>query len=372
MRWLLVFAILTACVDNEQDLDEVEATGDDDKADAATELRVRVADTTLWVDKALSRRGDLIVLEGRASRNVTDGRAFIFDDVYGDFAQRSARTFEVTWPVSTARGVVDGVNLFTSLTFGGRHLTARVVVRPRTTAITGSSSLSLSSGILPVIVAGRIVYRVAGRSTQPLTTLAASAGAARIVDATHFEIDLDFDQATAASLTVTANGTLTKRGSLGMFVKYFGATTGDVETVFPSPVCSAERAACLSALPDGALDLGSCGPALLVQACRGQLGVVVDQAAVASTLAAVDARLADPAGFAKDAAALVGAGRAMALRTNLRAAIAERVNGSLGLWLLSAKARQMVLDAEPAIDRAYADPLALVPASQPAPGNVAA
>ena len=370
MRWLLSFAILTACVADEPlETDEVE--GNDDKADASTELRVRVADTTLWMDKALTRRGDLIVLSGRTSRNVTDGRAFIFDDIYGDFAQKSARTFEVTWPVSTARGVVDGVNLFTGLTMGSRSLTARVVVRPRLASISGASSLSLTSEIVPVIVAGRIVYRVKGRSTQALTSIAASAGTARIVDATHFEIDLDFDQAMGAALAVTANGTLTKQALLGLFVKYFGATTGDVEAVFPSPTCTAERASCLSSLPDGALDLGSCGPALLVQACRGQLGVVVDQASIASKLAAVDARLGDPMGFAKDATALVGADRAPALRTNLRAQIASRLNDSLNLWLLSDKAKQAVLDVEPQLDRAYANPLALVPAAQPSPGNVA-
>ena len=368
-RLCLVLAILTAgCTDDALETDDVEAT--DDKADASTELRVRVADTTLWMDKALERRGDLIVLSGRASRNISDGRAFIFDDIYGDFAQPSARTFEVTWPVSTARGVVDGVNLFTGLSFGSRHLTARVVVRPRLTAISGA--LTLTSEILPVIVAGRIVYRVKGRSTKTLTAVTASAGVARLVDATHFEIDLDFDQATqTAPLAIdatSATGTLSARGSLGMFVKYFGATTGDVETVFPSPACTAERQSCLAGLPDGELDLGSCGPALLVQACRGQIGVVIDQAEIASTLAAVDARLAGT--FSSDATALVG-DRASLLVANLRAHLATRVNDSLNLWLLSDTAKAKVLDIEPAFDQAYANPLPFVPAAALAPGDVA-
>ncbi|MDQ3341903.1 MAG: hypothetical protein M4D80_42700, partial [Myxococcota bacterium] len=282
-RLLFVLAIgVSGCTDDVlQETDEVEAT--DDKADSSTELRVRVADTTLWMDKALVRRGDDIVLSGRTSRSITDGQAFIFDDIYGDFAQKSARTFEVTWPVSTARGVVDGVNLFTGLSLGSRHLTARVVVRPRLVSVTGA--LTLTSEITPVIVAGRIVYRVKGRSTKTLTAVSASAGMARLVDATHFEVDLDFDQVTQTSPLVvdatSATGTLSARGSLGMFVRYFGATTGDVEEVFPSPTCTAERHSCLAALPDGALDLGSCGPALLVQACRGQIGVVIDQAAIA-------------------------------------------------------------------------------------------
>lgn len=370
IRLCLVFALVaSACTDEALETDDVSADADD-KADASTELRVRVADTTLWMDKALERRGDLIVLSGRTSRNITDGRAFIFDDIYGDFAQRSARTFEVTWPVSTARGVIDGVNLFTGLSFGSRHLTARVVVRPRLTAITGA--LTMTSEITPVIVAGRIVYRVKGRSTKALTAVTASAGIARLVDATHFEIDLDFDQATqTAPLVVdatSATGTLSARATLGMYVRYFGATTGDVETVYPSPTCTAERQSCLAALPDGTLDLGSCGPALLVQACRGQLGVVIDQASIASTLAAVDARLVGS--FSSDATALVG-DRSSLLLANLREHIGTRTSAALGLWLLSNAARAKVLDIEPAFDAAYANPLAFVPPAPLAPGDVA-
>lgn len=365
-RWLVFAIVMAACAVDEDQTEDVEAPSDD-KADTTTELRVRVGETTLWMDKALVRRGDDIVLQGRTSRNITDGRAFIFDDIYGDFVQKSPRTFEVTWPVSTARGVVDGVNLFTGLTFGSRALTARVVVRPRLTSITGS--LSLTAEITPVIVAGRIVYRVKGRSMQPLTGVTTNAGIARLVDATHFVIDLDFAQVTATTpLEVTA-GTLSARGSFGMAVKYFGATTGDVETVFPSPTCTAERQSCLAALPDGALDLASCGPALLVQACRGQIGVVIDQSAIAATLATADARLAGP--FAADATALVGADRAMPLRTALRAHIASHVDPSLGLWLLSETAKQSVLDTEPAFDRAYANPLGFVPAAPLAPGDIA-
>src|SRR5690349_21522955 len=112
-RLLACLALIGCAV--EQGVDTEDVVSEDDKSDAATELRVRVGDTTLWMDKALVRRGDDLVLSGRTSRNITDGRAFIFDDIYGDFAQRSARTFEVTWPISTARGVVDGVNLFTGL-----------------------------------------------------------------------------------------------------------------------------------------------------------------------------------------------------------------------------------------------------------------
>lgn len=376
---LMSFAVAAAgCTDDDGllDTDDVEVS-EDDKADAATELRVRVSETTLWIDRALARRGDDFVLRGRTSRNITDGRAFIFDDIYGDFVQTSARTFEVSWPVSTARGVVDGVNLFTGLTLVNRPagLTSRVVVRPRLSAITGSSYLTLTAEITPIVYAGRIVYRVKGRSTKPLTAVTSTAGTARLVDATHFELDLDFDQVTAtASLgfeAQTATGPLTIRGMLGLAVKYLGFTAGDVETVFPSPACTADRESCLAALPDGALDLAACGPALLVQACRNELGVVIDQAAINATLAAADARLADPMGFAKDATALVGTDRAAGLRVKLRERIAASAGDKLGLWLLTDAAKQAVLGVEPAFDAAYVNPLAFVPAAPLAPGDVA-
>lgn len=371
MRWL-VCLLLVGCAAESIETSEVEGIADDGKADASSELRVRAGDTTLWMNQQLVRRGDDIVMRGRTSRNIDDGRAFIFDDIYGDFAIKSARTFEVTWPVSTARGLVDGVNLYTQLNFGARGMTARVVVRPR--FVGASGALTLTAEITPVIVAGRIVYRAKGRSTKQLSAVAASAGVARLVDATHFEVDLSFEQVTATeALQITgtaASGAVTASASLGMFIRYFGATTGDVEEVFPSPTCTAEREACLAALPDGALDLGSCGAALLVQACRGEIGVIVDQAAIASTLAAADARLAGP--FATDATALVGTARAPALRTALRAVIEARANAARNLWLLSATARDAVLSTELDFDRAYANPLVFVPPSPRVPGDVAA
>lgn len=361
---------VVACAGVADDLDEVEGLAED-KADSASELRVRVGDTTLWMTSTLVRRGDDIVMRGRTSRNIDDGREFIFDDIYGDFFIKSARTFEVVWPVSTARGVVDGVNLFTQLNFGARGMTARVVVRPRFVNATGA--LTLTAEITPVIVAGRIVYRAKGRSTKQLSAIAASAGSARLVDATHFEIDLSFDEVTStAPLMVegtAASGAVTAKASLGLFIRYFGATTGDVEQVFPSPTCTTERKACLAALPDGTLDLGSCGPALLVQACRGEIGVIVDQAAITASLAAADARLAGA--FATDATALVGTARAPALKTALHGAIEARLVATRNLWLLSPAARDTVLSTEPDFDRAYANPLAFVAPAPLAPGNVA-
>ena len=380
-------SLVAACTggDDEIATDDIEAA-EDGKADAATELRVRAGDTTLWVDRVLERRGDLLVLHGRTSRNITSGNAFVFDDVYGDFTQPTARTFEISWPDSTLRGVVDGVNLFTSLGFkqsSGRpdSMTSRVIVRPRLGAIAGSSSLALTAELTPVMVAGRTLYRIKGRSTSPISALETTAGLARLVDPNHFEIDLDFDQLLAQTaigkrLVVTAQlaaGPAMIRGTLGLAVKRLGLTSGDVETVYPSPICTPDRLACLQLLPDASLDLSMCGPALEVSRCTGQVGVFVDAPMIDATLATVDVRLAD-ADFTSDAKALVGADHAAAFAVALRQRISTRLATDQGLWLVTPAARQLVIgsDVDGSIDAAYARPLGLVGSHTAIPKDVAA
>jgi hypothetical protein len=68
-------------------------SGGKDDAAFDAELRLRVADTTLWTDRYLGRTTSadgtaLFALQGRTSRNLTDGRAFVFDDVYGTWGSR--------------------------------------------------------------------------------------------------------------------------------------------------------------------------------------------------------------------------------------------------------------------------------------------
>lgn len=153
MRRLLLLALITAtaaaCVDAAEAplTDEVTAPDDDGKADAPTELRVRVGDTSVWITRALTRTGSNYVLRGRASRTITDGLGWIWDDPYGEYASRGPRSFELTWSVSSARGLMDGVDQFVRLSFApsaGRpdELTARVVVRPRLASSSGSGNIT--------------------------------------------------------------------------------------------------------------------------------------------------------------------------------------------------------------------------------------
>ena len=236
MRTLAVVAVLAVslsagCAEPGVEVEEIEVPADDGegKADLASELRVRAGDTSVWITRALARRdvngGPAFVLRGRTSRNLTEGMGFIQDDPYGDFAAVSARTFEVTWSVSTARGLIDGVNQFVRLGFApsnGRpdSVTARVVVRPRLEAISGSSKIYLTAELTPVSVGGQVAYRIRARTTAAVTSIQVTAGGValsgmRTVDATHAEIDLLPDHVLAMAGVAGAAGRLVITATVG-------------------------------------------------------------------------------------------------------------------------------------------------------------
>jgi hypothetical protein len=367
--------------------DEVSAPDgeSDGKADAAAELRVRAGDTTLWVQPTLVRTATAWQLHGRLSRNFVDGFGFVFDDPFGDVAKLSARTFEVAYGLTSSGPLLDGVNLFVSLTVqgGAGHVTARAVVRPRLVEATGSSKITLTAEVTPVVMDGRPVFRVKGRTTAAATAVSSSAGQARLIDATHFAIDLSRDDLIALAgattrldigATLAGGGpAVVRHAKIALSVKTLSLTTGDVYELFPVPTCTPAVTACLTALPAGALDLAGCGDAITTQACRGQVGVQVDGAAIAASLAGADATLADPAGFAADAVGLVGADHADALRAALHTDVSARLDAMGGRWYLAAATRAARLAAvvTDAFDHAYARPLALVPAHAPIAGDAA-
>ena len=385
----LVALAITACAPTgDPDTDEVVAPDDDDgKADAQSELRVRVAETTVWLTRALTRDGDDFVLRGRTSRTLTEGFAFIFDDPYGDYVMRGPRSFEVRWGISSIRGLMDGVNQFVRLGFapsGDRvgFVTARVVVRPRLAGISGSGSVYLTAELTPVVVAGRTVYRVKGKTTGAIGSLTATdvnGGpiAATVVDPTHFTLDLDDAQVVGGSLSVTARAatgaTWTKRAGVGLAIKLFGATTEDIEVVWPSPQCEDETLACLEALPDGALDTGSCGDARTVGACRGRVGVQIDGAATEAARARAMGIVDDAAGFRADAVGLVGADRAAALAGFTLQDVDAALDQVSGRWLLDETARTAILTGavDAVVDTTYALPLKHFAPRTPAPTDAA-
>jgi hypothetical protein len=383
---------LTACAEGELDgVDEVESPAEDDgKSDADTELRVRAGDTTLWVTREVARRGDLYVLRGRTSRNITDGMGFVFDDPYGDFAQRSARTFEVTWPVSTIRSLADGVNQFVRIGFvpsASRpdSLAARVVVRPRLGGFAGSSKIYLTAELTPVVVGGMVVYRMKGKTTVVNARVRATAGGVAIIDLrrlddTRFEIDVA-PEALGQPIVVEAfvadpagDRWVTKTAALGLSIKRLGFTVEDPYEQWPRPECTSATRTCLTGLPDGALDLAACGEAIVVNACAGQVGVFVDDVSVQAAIADGGVKTSS-ATFLDDARGLVGAARVDAFAYGAQQTLEDKVQSLYGRWYLQAGTRDRMLEAavDGGIDLAYARPLDLVdPITTPAPGNAAA
>ncbi|MDB4963771.1 MAG: hypothetical protein JWP01_3770 [Myxococcales bacterium] len=395
--------LVSACADpaDELDIDEVEVGEDDGgegKADADSELRVRTGETTMWMTRELERRetpdGAVFAVRGRASRNVIDGMGFVIDDPYGDFAVRSARAFEVTWPASTARTLVDGVNQFVRTSFppsAGRpdSLTSRIVVRPRFVSFGGASSVYLTAELTPVVLGGTVVYRAKGRTSSAMTGLSATVNGVAITylrrtDSTHFEIDLAPDHAfaiagatsTSAKLVITATvgtgTTVTKTARLGLAIKKLGITAGDAYDLWPRPTCTTAMQGCLASLPAGAVDLGSCGEAIEVLACGSQTGVTVDDVAFEAALADGAARTASAA-FRSDTAGLVGAARVDAFAAGTLQTVEARLEPLFGGFYPSVAARTAALTS--AVDRAivdaYARPLDLVQPITPVAGNLA-
>ncbi len=397
-HFLAVVAILvSACADaGDVDTHEAEVSPELGKDDAASEITVRAGETTLWVNKAVALRegpnGREFVLRGRTSRTLTDGRGFIFDDVYGDFTKKSPRVFELTWPLSTARSLVDGVDQFIGMSFTHSssrpdNLTARTVVRPRLGEFTGSSKIYLVAELQPVIVAGTVMYRITGRTYGANTGIRlvvdnVDVGSVTRVDSQAFTIDLEPNVALAyiangVDLQVIADfttGGVDKHGKLALSIKKLGMTAGDVEAVWPPGVCATTTKSCLEALPDSALDLGGCGEAVKVNACANQIGAVfVDDVSFTAKLHAAGQQLATPAART-DANALVGTDRADQWLYAAEQHVNSHLERMFGRWFLGASTRDAQLDlaVTRGFDYAYARPFDAVEPHEPVPGDAAA
>jgi hypothetical protein len=393
---LLAIAIAGCADGGDADYAETEISPElDAKADATTEVSVRAGETTLWLNKTVALRdgvnGQQFVMRGRTSRTLTDGRGYIFDDIYGEFAAKSARVFELTWSPSEVRGLADGVDQFIGLNFTHSSsrpdaLTARAVVRPRLTTIAGSSKIYLVAELTPVMVAGTVVYRLSGR------TYGANTGVRLVVDnadigtvtrdgTERFSIDVDPNLvltqiARDAELQIIADfptGGVDKRTHVGLALKKLAMTSGDVEAAFPPVSCTAPVQACLEALPDSTLDLASCGEAIKVNACGNAVGTRVDQVAFTATLHTAGQTLATSAARA-DAIALVGADRADQFLGGAEQTVESQLEKMFGRWFLSTTTRdaQLALAVTRGLDHALAYPMDFTEPHVAQPGNAAA
>ncbi|CAN5842969.1 hypothetical protein BH11MYX2_BH11MYX2_27180 [soil metagenome] len=393
MRTYVIAAVLLAgCADQASTpTDEISVgeDGDGGKADSAGELSLRTGDTTVWVRQLIERRtgenGPEYVLRGRTSRNVTDGNGYIIDDPFGDFATKSARTWELVWSPDYVRMLADGTNQFVGLNFAHSatrpdSLTLRAQIRPRIVSFTGSSKIYVTAELTPVVNSGETVYRLKGHTTGANNGVVLRSGTrayeTAIVSSTEFTIDLAPDQLFAKEPLVLsaslANGTtVEKHLSLGLSVKNLGITAGDAYDRWPNPTCTAARKSCLQALGGIALDTASCGEARDVLSCQGQVGVRVDSASLAAATTAAHARTGS-AEMRADYAALAGTDRVEMLQGGLEQTIEASLEQQSGRWYLGAPARDAKLTrlTDAAIAMVYAHPLDLVEPHTPVPGNV--
>lgn len=372
--------------------DEV-SPDDEGKADYLSELRVRAGDTTLWADRFLvprTREGrSEWVLSARASRTVTDGLSFIFDDVVGDFRVVGTRSFEVAYPAGD-RGLMTGVSHFVRIHFAPSSsrpttLTARAIYRPRLVSFSGSGAY-LTAELRPVVVGGRVVWRVFGNASSALESalarvgdLVLGAGDVRIVDVTHFTVDLQGDHVTALAggeelvLDIeSATGSWQKRAGLAIGIKTLGLTTGDPIDVWPLPTCQEDVRSCLASLPDGTSDTSPCGEALDVLMCGGGAGVVFDDVAFQAASARADDAI--EGSLAADADALAGADRADELAFAVKQEIEGGFEAMFGEQFTTREAMDAAADAVIAdgIDHGYARPLDFFEGPHPAaPGSLA-
>ena len=86
------------------------------------------------------------------------------------------------WDIrSNTAPLIQGVQQYQSLSFVHSatrpdHLTSRVIVRPRLDSFSGATSIYLTAELTPVVVDGRVVYRLAGKSSRAFSAVVAIRG----------------------------------------------------------------------------------------------------------------------------------------------------------------------------------------------------
>lgn len=279
----LVLAGCTAAVEEHDETLPWEGEGesivvDDEKADAAGEIRVRARSMTVWVRPVLEPRDDgTFVIRGRASRNLGEASSFVPDDAFGTARILSARTFEVALGPHEASTLLFGLPLFVSLapaTAPEQRVTVRLSGRARFAQIAGARSIWLVSTLRPVYVDATVLYRatVDAPGAGPVSVGAVAASLDDDGDGFHADVPFDVVSGWARSgetIAVTA-GDARKTALAQVVLARVEITDRDAYEAWPPLACGAETLACLVAL-DGGPDTASCGDAHPVTRCLGAL-----------------------------------------------------------------------------------------------------
>jgi hypothetical protein len=270
-----------------------QGTQQTDDVTSTPSLKANVPGFTVWVDQPMKADerygGDVFVVRGRTSKNLSNAFSFASDDEFGEALVVSPRVFEFTVDKTSAEMLLSGTRLFITLNVVGETDPYYVGLLFSSTlgGSTGSAKFNVHAPITPVLVDGGLRFRgvtsvVNGVSGVAVAGPLAPADALRAISARTYSFDFLADAFTSAAhaappvvrFTATAGGVTVERdatieleaSSLGL------AKGGSPYDAFPEPACDASVEACLEALPQGEGDTGACGTSKQVQTCWSTRG----------------------------------------------------------------------------------------------------
>lgn len=255
----------------------------DGKADSlSSELRSRSGELSVWLQRGATfetREGrSVLVVRGRASRNLEGVFSFVPDDAFGTGHVVSARKFEIWLETgSELNSILSGLPLFVRVNaIGGVMVQSRFDLAVVLSGFSGSSRVFLDATAAPIYDNG-LRYQTAVRVPATTTRVVATSGGAalsKLADG-RFAAEWEYDalvavlkSGRASKLTVNVTpGNYTKSAALSVSVTDLQTTLGDPYEVWPSPVCSAEAQTCVDATPLEITNLSACGTYRLVNRC---------------------------------------------------------------------------------------------------------
>jgi hypothetical protein len=249
-----------------------DTTDGETTADATTgELRVRVGELTLWVDRKvpvdLGPDGQLrATIHARTSRNLTQAFGWVPDDGFGTSTIVGPKSFTIELRRGhEANTMLSGLPLFVSIdvaTGTPTHYDARLDLQLGLTSFSGSGALWIDAAVFPEYAGpgeDPLRYRASVETTSA-TLAVQNAGVPTITAATGgFTVDWTYDDIQASLLGkkrakfVTAGGGF-KSAVFEIKTVGLDMTTGDATAVWPS-VCEPDVYACMQS----ADDLTTCG-----------------------------------------------------------------------------------------------------------------
>ncbi len=285
---LFALPLFSACADglSDPDIAFAEAGPSDEKADAATELRLRVGGVTTWFRPTLTtymgEGWQVFGLDGRTSRNLTSVFSFVPEDPFGEASTVSARKLHVDLADADVSQLLGGLGLRLQIVTGTKTVHARLQLAAELGTFAGSSKLWIESTLAPVWAGGRVVYRAHVETPRGLGALAVRIGGREVAGVLAagpgaFRVDFTFEDVAAAALpggVITFEGrdpsgtTLTKTAALRVRVASAELTADKPWEVWPTDTCRPEVAACVRATPGCGLgDTAACGEARAVSLC---------------------------------------------------------------------------------------------------------